>query len=88
MTAQEVTAWVGTRTVARQAQEQARAERRECRREVARVCEVLALRVDSEAREDIRHHGDRRRLAHSVQKAVGMAASHRRDGHPRTHNAR
>ena len=44
MTAQEVTAWVGTRTVARQAREQARTELRECRQEVARVCEVLALR--------------------------------------------
>ena len=40
MTAQEVTAWVGTRTVARQAREQARAERRE----VARAVEWEALR--------------------------------------------
>ena len=60
MTAQEVTAWVGTRTVARQAREQARAERRECRQEVARVCEVLVLRDTSEAREDIRHYWARR----------------------------
>ena len=45
MTAQEVTAWVGTRTVARQAQEQARAERRECRRDVARAVEWEAQRV-------------------------------------------
>jgi len=36
MTAQEVTAWVGTRTVARQAREQARAELREFRRDVER----------------------------------------------------
>ena len=40
MTAQEVTAWVGTRTVARQAREQARAELRE----VARAVEREALR--------------------------------------------
>ena len=40
MTAQEVTAWVGTRTVARQAREQARAELRE----VARAVEWEALR--------------------------------------------
>ena len=44
MTAQEVTAWVGTRTVARQAREQARAELREFHREVASAVEREAQR--------------------------------------------
>jgi len=44
MTTQEVTAWVGTRTVARQAREQARAELREFHREVASAVEREAQR--------------------------------------------